>query len=55
MRMRFAFRSGEEPRERPIMMSASVGGVGNGNANVVREVACILYKLVPNADKEGGR
>ena len=40
-------------REIPDMMSASEGG--HGKADVVREVACILwYRSVPNAE-EGGR
>ena len=34
------------------MMSASEGGGGHGKADIVREVASILYyKSVPNADK----
>ena len=37
------------------MMSASEGEGGHGKADIVREVACILYyKSVPNADKGGG-
>ena len=37
------------------MMSASEGGGGHGKADIVREVARILYyKSDPNADKGGG-